>query len=1111
MASYYATSVASGAERIEENGRHAAAKGGSQRALPPDFGESSSGGRRATAAGRASSLSAPRRHDGIDGQNKQSFYAQDQRRRNRELRDHLRSQQSVGQIFDIAAERGEFWDAIGLSMALHASAWKARSSGETFDFSGDARWKRVRELLREKIDNGEARNLANNIWSLASMVCTDRPLLREVAERLREKALLLNSQELSNSSWAFATLKWVDQPLFEALAEATLANSTSFSHQDVANTLWAFATVLHQHTELFTTLGEEATARSRDFKPQELANAIWAAATIMYQYPPLVHAVSEQASKSFPEFRTQNLANFVWAYAKLAFDDRSVLNAVLQEAKGRLSYFSQQDLTTTAWAFSTALLRDDRFLEDCLAAFRRRTTNTAGMRPQHASNLLWAMAAVSFQSQGDLDFLSDAVCFRSSEFKPQELANSIWAFATLHVRCDPLVVAVSSELTTKAPEFSTQSLSNFVWAYAKLNHADATVIRILENAASEKLPRYSEQDLSTTAWAFGAMQHRNDPFLKRWVATVKGKAWIRFAKAQHVSNMLWSFATVLFYDAELFTSLAGGAIPRLSEFKPQDLACIGWACATVKHQDASLTDALAMETTRRVETFDAQSVGMMIWAVADMSTKITAVYDSVWRRLRVDESILQWDEKVFAEVVSALLRSDNAGMAWAFFERLTGSAVDPGVNALAALLHHGRHVEPILERELRVFLCLARYRQCRHLTTIVLNTAALRLLELRHETEAQALLLDMDSLGLGDFVTGLARKRAGLPDMGAGGAPGRSLRYLDASFGSRGLAARCSYDKECQLCRHVLASAEPNNPDDVIAAIERFSFDGNGWLKIAGDGKGAVLDDLIQTCPSSPPRLAIEFGCYVGYSSTRMARWLRRWGGRFICVEVDPIHVCVTRCVHEFAGVADSVSIYAGYSEDAIPRLRAFGGDMPADVIFMDQRGTRFHLDLEALEDHQVVAHGCIVAADNVLKPGAPHFLWHMQISEQYESTVVSLREFASEKVEDWMSVARYDATRLRLPVGLPPPEAMSRLTFLTDRIRQRACASNGHYSLYTVSEDDWSRHAQDMRQGFAEAGIKPYMAPVRRREDGTAYVDWGTGGIFAEPAADFVIKRASL
>merc|ERR1711957_840255 len=106
------------------------------------------------------------------------------------------------------------------------------------------------------------------------------------------------------------------------------------------------------------------------------------------------------------------------------------------------------------------------------------------------------------------------------------------------------------------------------------------------------------------------------------------------------------------------------------------------------------------------------------------------------------------------------------------------------------------------------------------------------------------------------------------------------------------------------------------DPESGIETIESFSVNGFGWLKIAGDAKGAVLDDMMQTLPTAAPKLVIEFGCYVGYSSTRMSRLLRSWGGRFISVEVDPIHACIAQNVLEYAGLADVVSIYVGYSED---------------------------------------------------------------------------------------------------------------------------------------------------------------------------------------------------
>ena len=69
--------------------------------------------------------------------------------------------------------------------------------------------------------------------------------------------------------------------------------------------------------------------------------------------------------------------------------------------------------------------------------------------------------------------------------------------------------------------------------------------------------------------------------------------------------------------------------------------------------------------------------------------------------------------------------------------------------------------------------------------------------------------------------------------------------------------------------------------------------------EIAGGGKGVVLDDLVKKLAPQPAELVLEFGCFVGYSSTRMAYWLRHSGGRLLSVEVDPIHVCIARALPE--------------------------------------------------------------------------------------------------------------------------------------------------------------------------------------------------------------------
>ena len=65
-----------------------------------------------------------------------------------------------------------------------------------------------------------------------------------------------------------------------------------------------------------------------------------------------------------------------------------------------------------------------------------------------------------------------------------------------------------------------------------------------------------------------------------------------------------------------------------------------------------------------------------------------------------------------------------------------------------------------------------------------------------------------------------------------------------------------------------------------------------------------------------------------------------------------------------------------------------------------------FSVTPQALEDLDLLNRDCIVAADNVLKPGAPQFLWYLQQSPRYTLTVVSLREFAADLIEDSLGVA---------------------------------------------------------------------------------------------------------
>lgn len=138
---------------------------------------------------------------------------------------------------------------------------------------------------------------------------------------------------------------------------------------------------------------------------------------------------------------------------------------------------------------------------------------------------------------------------------------------------------------------------------------------------------------------------------------------------------------------------------------------------------------------------------------------------------------------------------------------------------------------------------------------------------------------------------------------------------------------------------------------------------------------------------------------------------------------------------------------------------------------FFDQKGSRYQDDLKTLEDHRLVMPGAVVVADNVLKPGAPLFLWQLRYTKAYTTDFVSMKEFAM-PAEDWMSVSirRKDADHKESLFDSPqaPPDIMQ-MQWESDRIRDKATKGEG-----SVSYGEWAAFSHDFKQRFKMCGIIP-------------------------------------
>ena len=124
------------------------------------------------------------------------------------------------------------------------------------------------------------------------------------------------------------------------------------------------------------------------------------------------------------------------------------------------------------------------------------------------------------------------------------------------------------------------------------------------------------------------------------------------------------------------------------------------------------------------------------------------------------------------------------------------------------------------------------------------------------------------------------------------------------------------------------------------------------------------------------PETMIELGGYVGYSAIVFGDALRRAGGkRYISLELDPAHAAVANMLLDLAGLRDFVQIIIGPSDRTLLDLRRKGEVTRLELLFLDHWKDLYLPDLKLCEEHGLIAPGTVIAADNVIFPGAPDYM----------------------------------------------------------------------------------------------------------------------------------------
>jgi caffeoyl-CoA O-methyltransferase len=143
------------------------------------------------------------------------------------------------------------------------------------------------------------------------------------------------------------------------------------------------------------------------------------------------------------------------------------------------------------------------------------------------------------------------------------------------------------------------------------------------------------------------------------------------------------------------------------------------------------------------------------------------------------------------------------------------------------------------------------------------------------------------------------------------------------------------------------------DPTTVLKDIERLAAQYN--LPIIGPRKGKVLVDAMKRYR---PRLVLEIGTLVGYSSILMGQHLQE-DGRITTIEIDRDNAALAKEHVKKAGLSERINILIGPALKIIPRLHG-----PFGLLFLDAAKEEYYRCLKAAEPK--LDERAVVVADNV-------------------------------------------------------------------------------------------------------------------------------------------------
>ena len=154
----------------------------------------------------------------------------------------------------------------------------------------------------------------------------------------------------------------------------------------------------------------------------------------------------------------------------------------------------------------------------------------------------------------------------------------------------------------------------------------AAALRVAEEGGAA----FGPQGLSLTAWAFAkASAGQAPPQALLDAIAVAAIPRLHEFKAQELANLAWAYGKSEHAAPALLDAIAAAASPRLDDFKSQELANLAWAYGKSEHAAPALLDKIAAAATPRLGEFQPQGLANTAWAFAKAGHPAPSLFEAI--------------------------------------------------------------------------------------------------------------------------------------------------------------------------------------------------------------------------------------------------------------------------------------------------------------------------------------------------------------------------------------------------------------------------------------------------------------------------------------------------